>query len=60
MENAVMHPAPHEDPTELLLHRAARLWHMDAATCASVMMRLVADRFLTRTRHGAYGRLDQP
>ena len=43
----------------LTIEQATRLWHMDAATCASVMMRLVADRFLTRTRHGAYVRLDQ-
>ena len=43
----------------LTLEQAARLWHMDAATCATALMRLVADRFLTRTRHGAYVRLDQ-
>ena len=43
----------------LTTEQATRLWNMDAATCASVLMRLVADRFLTRTRHGAYVRLDQ-
>lgn len=43
----------------LTLEQAARLWHMDAATCSAALMRLVADRFLTRTRHGAYVRLDQ-
>jgi hypothetical protein len=43
----------------LTLEQASRLWHLDAAICASALMRLVADRFLTRTRHGAYVRLDQ-
>jgi len=43
----------------LTIDQAARLWHMDAAICASALMRLVGDRFLTRTRHGAYVRLDQ-
>jgi hypothetical protein len=43
----------------LTLGQAARLWHMDAASCAAVLMRLVADRFLMRTRSGAYVRLDQ-
>jgi hypothetical protein len=43
----------------LTLDQAARLWHMDSAICASVLMRLVSDRFLMRTRHGAYVRLDQ-
>lgn len=43
----------------LTIEQATRLWHMDAATCASVLMQLVSDRFLTRTRHGAYVRLDQ-
>ena len=42
----------------LTLEQAARLWHMDAAICAAALMRLVSDRFLTRTRHGAYVRLD--
>ena len=43
----------------LTTEQATRLWNMDAATCASVLMQLVAERFLTRTRHGAYVRLDQ-
>jgi hypothetical protein len=43
----------------LTLEQAARLWQMDTAVCAAVLMQLVADRFLTRTRHGAYVRLDQ-
>jgi len=43
----------------LTTQQAARLWHMDMAVCASVLARLVADRFLARTRHGAYVRLDQ-
>ena len=43
----------------LTLEQAARLWHMDAAICAAVLMRLVADRFLMRTRNSAYVRLDQ-
>ena len=43
----------------LTLEQASRLWHLDAAICAAVLMRLVSDRFLMRTRHGAYVRLDQ-
>ena len=43
----------------LTLEQAARLWHIDAAVCATVLMRLVAEHFLTRTRHGAFVRLDQ-
>lgn len=43
----------------LTLSQAARLWHLDAALCTTALARLVADRFLTRTRHGAYVRLDQ-
>ena len=43
----------------LTLAQASRLWHMDIAICASVLMRLVSDRFLTCTRQGAYVRLDQ-
>jgi DNA-binding GntR family transcriptional regulator len=43
----------------LTIEQAARLWHIDAATCAAALMRLCAERFLTRTRHGAYVRLDQ-
>lgn len=36
--------------------QAARLWHIDAATCGEVLGRLVNDRFLTRTRAGDYVR----
>jgi Fic family protein len=42
----------------LTSEQAARLWHVDAATCTTVLSRLVADRFLTRTRSGAYVRTD--
>jgi len=42
----------------LTTEQAARLWHIDAATCAEVLSRLVAERFLTRTRAGAYVRSD--
>jgi Fic family protein len=40
----------------LTIEQAARLWHVDAATCTAVLGRLVADRFLARTRSGAYVR----
>jgi Fic family protein len=43
----------------LTLEQAARLWHMDAATCAVALRRLVAERFLVRTRSGAYKRAEQ-
>lgn len=43
----------------LTLDQAARFWHMETATCAALLSRLVADRFLTRTERGAYARLDQ-
>ncbi len=42
----------------LTIEQAARLWHVDAATCAEVMARLVGDQFLIRTRTGAYVRAD--
>jgi Fic family protein len=42
----------------LTSEQAARLWHVDAATCTAVLSRLVAERFLTRTRTGAYVRAD--
>lgn len=38
--------------------QAARLWAVDAATCTDVLGRLVEDRFLMRTRSGAYVRAD--
>lgn len=43
----------------LTLEQAARLWHMDTGLCALALARLVADRFLTRTRTGAYALMDQ-
>jgi hypothetical protein len=42
----------------LTITQAARLWHMDAATCAAALARLVSERFLTRTLGGAYVRRD--
>jgi Fic family protein len=42
----------------LTSEQAARLWHVDAATCTAVLSRLVTDRFLIRTRSGAYVRAD--
>ncbi|HEX8029937.1 MAG TPA: hypothetical protein VF491_15800 [Vicinamibacterales bacterium] len=43
----------------LTIEQASRLWQIDAATCTSALMRLVAEHFLTRTRHGAYARRDE-
>lgn len=43
----------------LTLEQAARLWHIDAATCTAALGHLVADRFLVRTRAGAYKRAEQ-
>ncbi len=43
----------------LTLEQAARLWHIDAATCTAALGRLVAERFLVRTRTGAYKRAEQ-
>ena len=43
----------------LTVAQASRLWHVDAGVCAAVLRRLVADRFLTLTRLGAYVRADQ-
>jgi Fic family protein len=42
----------------LTIEQASRLWLIDAATCAAVLGRLVAERFLIRTRAGAYVRSD--
>ena len=42
----------------LTSEQAARLWHVDVATCTAVLSRLVENRFLTRTRSGAYVRAD--
>lgn len=38
----------------LTFEQACRLWHMDAATCHTVLEALVAERFLYRTREDAY------
>ncbi len=38
----------------LTFAQACRLWHLDAATCHTVLEALVAERFLYRTREGAY------
>jgi Fic family protein len=38
----------------LTAEQAARLWHVDVATCVEALTRLVAVRFLVRTRAGAY------
>jgi Fic family protein len=42
----------------LTSEQAARLWHVDVATCTAVLSRLVSDRFLIRSRSGAYVRAD--
>jgi DNA-binding GntR family transcriptional regulator len=38
----------------LTLQQAARLWQMDRATCEEVLMALVAEGLLARTRDGAF------
>lgn len=38
----------------LTVAQASRLWHMDAATCHTLLERLVAERFLARTHDDAY------
>ena len=43
----------------LTLDQAVRLWHLDAATCTAALGRLVAERFLVRTRSGAYKRAEE-
>lgn len=59
---------PHSDPLvvrirgeyrempglRLTLAQACRLWQVDAATCESVLHRLVAEGFLFRTMDGAF------
>jgi hypothetical protein len=42
---------------KLTLCQAARLWSMDAATCAAVLARLVDARFLVQTRNASFTRL---
>jgi hypothetical protein len=38
--------------------QARRLWRLDEASCEKVLGALVADRFLARTRDGAFVRYD--
>jgi hypothetical protein len=38
----------------LTLAQACRLWQLDAPTCEAVLGHLVDDRFLFRTRDGAF------
>ncbi len=38
---------------KLTLCQAARLWSMDAATCAAVLAKLVDAQFLVQTRHAS-------
>jgi hypothetical protein len=38
----------------LTFAQACRLWHVDADTCQTVLEDLLAQRFLHRTRDGAY------
>ena len=40
----------------LTVGQAARLWQADPQTCESVLDRLVRERFLRRTREGAFVR----
>lgn len=39
----------------LTIPQACRLWQLDDTTCRAVLERLVVERFLYRTRDGAYG-----
>lgn len=41
----------------LTVGQAARLWQADRQTCESVLDRLVRERFLDRTRDGAFIRV---
>jgi len=44
-----------EMPGLCLTHpQAARLWGLDRETCGTVLTRLVDQKFLTRTRGGAF------
>lgn len=44
-----------ELPTLILtLRQAGRLWHLDTASCATLLTALVADGFLDRTEDGRY------
>jgi hypothetical protein len=39
--------------------QACRLWGLDRETCGLVLSRLVDQKFLTRTREGAFVQLDR-
>lgn len=38
----------------LTLRQASRLWHLDTASCATLLTALMADGFLDRTEDGRY------
>ena len=38
----------------LTFAQACRLWHMEATTCSAALEELTAERFLYRTKDGAY------
>jgi hypothetical protein len=40
----------------LTVPQACRLWHVDASACEAVLLSLMADGFLKRTRDGAFQR----
>jgi hypothetical protein len=41
----------------LTVAQAARLWHLDAASCEDILSALVQSRFLMKTGADAYARL---
>lgn len=41
---------------KLTVAQASRLWHCDSTLCSEVLSRLVAQRFLVRTRNDSYSR----
>ena len=50
----------HEMPGLCLTQpQACRLWGLDRETCGMVLSRLVDQKFLTRTREGAFVQLDR-
>jgi hypothetical protein len=45
----------HEIPgLHLTKHQVQRLWNLDASTCEAILEALETDKFLQRTRTGAY------
>jgi hypothetical protein len=44
----------------LTLAQACRLWQVDALTCEAILRALVNEKFLHRTRDGAYVALPMP